>query len=180
MRPPELERALAMYRLRVEQSEALMPAELVAGASDGSSGVLPLRDVPVDSPRDALDLLAYGVKSGALEPLQWVLFACEGWTAESSAPGDLDSLEPGELGSRKAIGMAGVGEALMVHFAHANGDTWSVTQAFERKVALGAVAWGEVHVMTEYGRDITGAVPDALAILVGLEVRADAFEEHWS
>lgn len=169
--PPTPEAALALYRREVEAAtDTLAPVLWVAVDPDGPAEPMTLSQA--ESPTTTLLVLAHGVAEGTLDPAAWVLFAAEAWTARGDHA-TAATVEPGELAERRAIGMTGVGEALVLTYADGDGGLWVVEAAFERRAALGgAVVWGKVQTAVG-GRDaFDGAIPSALSAIVGRRVNA--------
>jgi hypothetical protein len=167
--PPTPERALARYRVAVEESDQAPPLLLGSFSDSAPAKALPIHRLG-GSPRDVLDGMAAMVRNDALPPLHWVLFCSETYMATSEDPDVLKTIERGELTARAKIGMD-VDEAIIVQFAHSDGSTWAATQRFVRRPALGAVAWQEMIVFGADGdqADSTpgGAISDDLTTIVG-------------
>ncbi len=147
-----------------------MPAQLALGLN-GEIAWLPIGDAPVE-PREVLFAVAGAVQAGALPRPDWVLFASETYMA-TAPEGEADALmdvERHELRDRHAIGMSGVGEALVVHFVAHDGTSWAALQPFTRKAAIGAVAWGKLDIADAEveGLSVGGPIPEALADIVGI------------
>lgn len=174
--PPSPHRALARYRHLVEDNDQAPPQFWACFADSDPARLLPLPRVG-PSPRDALDGLAAAVRAGVLPPLRWVLFCAETYMATAGDPGAFDNLERGELTARAEIGMGGVEEAIIAHFAHADGRAWGAIQKFARRPALGAVAWQEVIIYDSDEGGPRGAIAEDLAIIVGAPIRPNKKED---